>query len=49
VNEEGVAHYDDLIATMVAAGVKPVVTIFHWGRSTSLRILNSTEDSQIHL
>lgn len=44
MNEEGVAHYDDLIATMVAAGVKPVVTIFHWGKSTSraLRTLRYT-------
>lgn len=26
VNAAGVAHYDDLIATLVAAGITPVVT-----------------------
>jgi beta-glucosidase len=36
VNEEGVAHYDDLILTIVAAGIKPVVTLFHWGKLISL-------------
>jgi beta-glucosidase/6-phospho-beta-glucosidase/beta-galactosidase len=36
VNEEGVTHYDDLIVTMVAAGIKPVVTLFHWGKPVSL-------------
>jgi hypothetical protein len=31
VNEQGVKHYDDVIATMVALGIKPAVTLFHWG------------------
>lgn len=39
VNEEGVAHYDDLIATMVAHGVKPAITLFHW--DTPLALFNS--------
>ncbi len=34
VNEQGVKHYDDVIATIIAAGIKPVVTLFHWGRYT---------------
>lgn len=34
VNEQGVAHYDDLIASMVGAGIKPVITLFHWGKSS---------------
>jgi beta-glucosidase len=31
VNEQGVANYDDVIASMVALGIKPAVTLFHWG------------------
>jgi hypothetical protein len=49
VNKEGVAHYDDLIATLVAAGIKPVVTLFHWGESISRQHPNSTKDYQIPL
>lgn len=32
VNEEGVAHYDDMIASMIEYGLKPAVTLFHWGQ-----------------
>lgn len=32
VNEEGVAHYDDMIASMIEYGIKPAVTLFHWGQ-----------------
>ena len=32
VNEQGVAHYDDVIASMVALGIKPAVTLYHWGQ-----------------
>lgn len=39
VNEEGVAHYDDVIASMVALGIKPAVTLFHW--DTPLALFNS--------
>jgi beta-glucosidase/6-phospho-beta-glucosidase/beta-galactosidase len=39
VNEAGVKHYDDLISTMLAAGIKPVVTLFHW--DTPLALFNS--------
>ncbi|KAF8849549.1 putative beta-glucosidase 34 [Acephala macrosclerotiorum] len=39
VNEQGVAHYDDVIASMVAAGIKPAVTLFHW--DTPLALFNS--------
>ncbi|PQE24683.1 glycoside hydrolase family 1 protein [Rutstroemia sp. NJR-2017a WRK4] len=39
VNEQGVKHYDDVIATMVALGIKPAVTLFHW--DTPLALFNS--------
>ncbi|EUC36917.1 glycoside hydrolase family 1 protein [Bipolaris zeicola 26-R-13] len=38
VNEEAVAHYDDVIATMHANGLHPSVTLFHW--DTPLAIFN---------
>lgn len=31
MNQQGVEHYDDVIASMVANGIKPAVTLFHWG------------------
>jgi WD repeat-containing protein 26 len=30
VNEAGVKHYDDVIAELVRAGIKPVITLTHW-------------------
>ncbi|CAD6443387.1 561612e4-fcc2-40aa-8b81-cbb32c5273bb [Sclerotinia trifoliorum] len=39
VNQQGVEHYDDVIASMVANGIKPVVTLFHW--DTPLALFNS--------
>lgn len=39
VNEQGVAHYDDVIASMVALGIKPAITLFHW--DTPLALFNS--------
>ncbi|KAF4624000.1 hypothetical protein G7Y89_g14176 [Cudoniella acicularis] len=39
VNKQGVAHYDDVILSMVANGIKPVVTLFHW--DTPLALFNS--------
>ena len=38
VNEAGVAHYDDVIASLVANGIKPAVTLFHW--DTPLALFN---------
>ncbi|KAK4543951.1 hypothetical protein LTR36_004725 [Oleoguttula mirabilis] len=38
VNEEGVAHYDDVIAEHVRLGIKPVITLFHW--DTPLALFN---------
>lgn len=38
VNEQGVAHYDDVIAEMVANGIEPKVTLFHW--DTPLALFN---------
>lgn len=39
VNVQGVAHYDDWIAAIVASGVKPIITLFHW--DTPLALFNS--------
>ncbi|KAF2455498.1 glycoside hydrolase superfamily [Lineolata rhizophorae] len=36
VNEEAVAHYDDVIATMREYGVQPDVTLFHWDTPLAL-------------
>ena len=33
MNEQGVQHYDDVIASLVENGIKPAVTLFHWGPS----------------
>ncbi|CAI9628378.1 unnamed protein product [Alternaria burnsii] len=38
VNEEAIAHYDDVIATMHENGIHPAVTLFHW--DTPLAIFN---------
>ncbi|QSZ33991.1 hypothetical protein DSL72_005571 [Monilinia vaccinii-corymbosi] len=39
VNQQGVEHYDDVIASMVANGIKPAITLFHW--DTPLALFNS--------
>ncbi|EPE27929.1 (Trans)glycosidase [Glarea lozoyensis ATCC 20868] len=39
LNQEGVKHYDDVIANMVSNGIKPAVTLFHW--DTPLALFNS--------
>lgn len=38
VNWPGVAHYDDVIAELVANGIEPAVTLFHW--DTPLALFN---------
>eukprot|EP00249_Psilotum_nudum_P019963 c27498_g2_i1 orf=485-2083(+) len=30
VNQEGIAHYNDVIDNLVEKGIKPVVTLYHW-------------------
>lgn len=30
INESGLQHYDELINELLANGIKPLVTIFHW-------------------
>lgn len=38
VNEEGLKHYDDVIAELVKNGIKPAVSLFHW--DTPLALFN---------
>ena len=38
VNEQALAHYDDLFERMVDAGIQPVVALFHW--DTPLALMN---------
>ena len=39
VNEQALAHYDDVINTCIQYGVEPVVTMFHWDLPLYLQIL----------
>ncbi|THW17859.1 glycoside hydrolase [Aureobasidium pullulans] len=38
INEEGVHHYDDVVAELVKNGIKPAITLFHW--DTPLALFN---------
>jgi len=36
INEAGLAYYDDVIDKLLAAGIEPVVTLFHWDTPLNL-------------
>lgn len=36
LNEAGLAHYDRLVDALLAAGIMPVVTLYHWDLPTAL-------------
>jgi beta-glucosidase/6-phospho-beta-glucosidase/beta-galactosidase len=36
VNEQGVAHYDDVFMSMLEYGIKPAVTLYHWDTPLAL-------------
>ena len=38
INAQGLAHYDDVVQTMVQNGIKPAITLFHW--DTPLALFN---------
>ncbi|KAK8211020.1 glycoside hydrolase superfamily [Phyllosticta capitalensis] len=37
VNEQGLAHYEDMINTCLQYGVKPAVTLYHWDMPLALQ------------
>lgn len=39
ISEEGLRHYKDLIDEIVAQGMRPVVTLFHWDMPLYLELL----------
>jgi beta-glucosidase len=48
VNEAGVKHYDDVVATLVGNGIKPAITLFHW--DTPLALFNEyNRFSSLHM
>ena len=38
INEQGIKHYDDVIAEHVRLGITPILTLFHW--DTPLALMN---------
>lgn len=36
VNEKGIAYYSDLVDALLAAGITPFITIFHWDTPAAL-------------
>ena len=38
VNEEGINHYSDFIDNLIAAGITPLVTIYHWDLPQALQV-----------
>lgn len=38
VNDQGLKHYDDVIAEHVRLGITPIITLFHW--DTPLALMN---------
>ncbi|GAD91866.1 hypothetical protein PVAR5_0448 [Paecilomyces variotii No. 5] len=38
INEQGLKHYDDVLQQLVAAGIKPIVALYHW--DTPLALMN---------
>ena len=46
VNEQGVAFYDALIDELVAAGIRPIVTLFHWDYPSALQARGGWENPE---
>ena len=44
VNEEGAAFYDTLIDELLAAGIRPFVTLFHWDDPAALQARGAWEN-----
>lgn len=45
-NEEGIAFYSDLVDRLVAAGIRPVVTLYHWDLPQALEDAGGWTDRQ---
>ena len=46
VNEQGVAFYNALIDELLAAGIRPIVTLFHWDYPAALQARGAWENPE---
>jgi len=46
VNEEGVAFYNALIDELLAAGIRPFITLFHWDHPAALQARGAWENPE---
>jgi len=46
VNEKGVQFYSDLIDELIAAGIRPIVTLFHWDYPAALQARGAWENPE---
>lgn len=47
VNEKGLQFYIDLVNELTAAGIEPMVTLFHWNLPTAIYELGGWENPQV--
>ncbi|MHA1915658.1 MAG: GH1 family beta-glucosidase [Promethearchaeota archaeon] len=47
INEKGVEFYDNLINELIANGIEPVVTLYHWDLPLALQNIGSWENREV--